>query len=161
MRTPSSQPLERNSPVVGVPELEKTIVLCQTSHSPSVSGQETLVKVSGSTNLRFTKKKPIKLEILTFLPAQKKFSNLLGVWTWNHDSVLSQVFHSPLVSGQETPAKLSSSNNLPFRKEKPRKSEILTFSPAQKKFTNFLGGWIGNQDSVLPQVFHSPSVSQY
>ena len=82
LRTLSSQLLERNSPVAGVPELETTIVLCQLSHSPSVSGQETLVKVSGSTNLLFRKKRPIKLKILTFLPTQKIFFQVFKTLNW-------------------------------------------------------------------------------
>ena len=135
-------------------------VLSQTFHSPSVSWQETPAKVSGSTNLPFTKKKPIKLEILTFSPTRKKLSKFLGGWIGKHDSVLSQTFHSPSVSWQETPVKVSGSTYFAFRKKKPTKLEILTFSPTRKKLSKFLGCWIGNQESVFPQTFHVPSVSE-
>ena len=109
----------------------------QTFHNPLVSGQETPEKVSGSNNLPFRKKKPINLKILTFLPTRKKFSKFLGGWIGNHNSVLPQTFYSPSVSGQETPDKVSGSTNLPFRKKKPIKLKILTFSPTRKKFSSF------------------------
>ena len=133
-------------------------VLPQTLHSPSVPGQGTPVKVSGSTNLPFAKKEPTKLNILTVLLAWKKISKILGGWIGNHDSVLPQTLHSPSVPGQGTPVKVSGSTNLPFAKKEPTKLNILTVLPARKKISKFLGGWIGNHDSVLPQTLHSPSV---
>ena len=120
--------------------------------------QDAPVKFLGSTNLPCRKNKPIKFQISTFYPNRKKFPNFLGCLIANHDWVLPQTFHSPSVSGQETPVKFWGSTNLPFGKNKPIKFEILTFSPARNKLTKFLGGWIGNHDAVLPQTFHKPLV---
>ena len=134
-------------------------LLPQTFYSLSVAGQETPLKVSGSTNLPFTKKEPMKLEILSFSPTRKRICKFLEGWIGNHESVLPQTFHSPSLPGQETPVKVSVSTNLPFTEKEPIKLEILSFLPTIKKICKFLEGSIGNDDSVLPQTFYSLSVA--
>ena len=131
----------------------------QTFHGPSVSEDENYVKVFGSTNLLFTKNKLINPEILTLRPTQKKFTNFFWDWIGSHDSVLPQTFDSPSVSGYETPFKVSGWTNFSFRKTKVITFQISTFLPILNKFSLPWGAWIGNQDSVLPQTFHSPAVS--
>ena len=120
--------------------------------------------------LSFTQNKPIKFQILTFSLTQRKFTNLFlfnyfwgqggGSWIGNHYSHCAETFHSNSVSGSLIAVSVFCPSNLSFIQSKPINFEILTFSPAQTKFTHILGGWIGNHHSDCAETFHIPSVSQ-
>ena len=54
------------------------LVCAQTLHGPSVSENESFVKVFRSTNLPFRKIKPRKFKFLNVAPARKKLTNFWG-----------------------------------------------------------------------------------
>ena len=53
-------------------------VCAQTLHGPSVSENESFLKVLRSTNLPFQKIKPTKFKFLNLAPARKKFTSFWG-----------------------------------------------------------------------------------
>ena len=74
--------------------------------------------------------------ILLFTCLKEFYHFLLG-WIGNHNSDFAETFHSPSLSGEETAVSILCSGNLSFRENEPMKFEILIFSPARRKFTQF------------------------
>ena len=72
---------------------------------PSVSQNNTLLKSYASSNLPFTKNKPIKLQIWILFISPKHMDQFLGVWFGKKHSVLAQCLQGPSVSQNETPVK--------------------------------------------------------
>ena len=72
---------------------------------PSVSQNNTLLKSYASSNLPFTKNKPIKLQIWILFISPKHMDQFLGVWFGKKHSVFAQCLQGPSVSQNETPVK--------------------------------------------------------
>ena len=90
------------------------------------------------------------------LACLKKFYQFLLGWTGNHNSDFDETFHSSSLSGEETVVSIFSSGNLSFRENQPMKFEILTFSPAGRKFTQFFCAKLKTRSYILLKLSTAP-----
>ena len=136
-------------------------VFAQTIHGPSVSQNQTAVKVFFVQAIcLLDKTNQHNLKIIPLSHAGKKFTDFLGSWFENHDSVFAQTCHGHSVSQDETPLKIFGSGNLSFRQNKPIKFENLILLACSKEIQQFVLGWCRNNDSVSAKSFHDPLLSQ-
>ena len=136
-------------------------VFAQTIHGPSVSQNQTAVKVFFVQAIcLLDKTNQHNLKIIPLSHAGKKFTDFLGSWFENHDSVFAQTCHGHSVSQDETPLKIFGSGNLSFRQNKPIKFENLILLACSKEIQQFVLGWCRNNDSVSAKSFHDPILSQ-
>ena len=82
-------------------------------------------------------------------------------WIGNQEAVFSQTFHAPSVSEHKTAMPISFSSNLFFSQNQPMKFEILTLLARFNQIGTIFSGLNWKQESVFPQTFYCPSVSQH
>ena len=129
-------------------------------HGPLVSQGETPTTVLHWTNVPFKQNNHIKFELSTFWLAWTKLAQFFLGWIGNQVSVFHQTFHGLQCHKMKLIPQFLAEPIYLLDKTNRWNLKFWPILSASAELAHFILSWIGNQESVFPQTFHRPSLSQ-